>query len=117
MSRRFLKTTVSPLVLALSLVACSLAPTYQQPEAPVPATYPGQVGEASAQQAALLGWKSFLRDDRLKAPIELALEENRDLRLPMQRVEEARAAVGIQDSERLPAVGLRGTRQTDRVTT
>src|SRR5690625_118092 len=115
MSRRFLKTTVSPLVLALSLVACSLAPTYQQPEAPVPATYPGQVGEASAQQAALLGWKSFFRDDRLKALIELALEENRDLRLAMQRVEEARAQFGIQDSERLPSIGIGGTGQIQRL--
>lgn len=40
---------VSVLVLALMSAGCvSLDPTYQRPDAPVPATLPGSHGEASA---------------------------------------------------------------------
>lgn len=96
----------------LILAGCSLAPKYERPLAPVPDRYPGEASstaDTGAAAAADLGWQEFFRDEQLKALIAFALENNRDLRVAVGRVEEARALFGIQQSERLPTVGIGGT--------
>ncbi|MBV6272037.1 efflux transporter outer membrane subunit [Alcaligenaceae bacterium CGII-47] len=103
--------------LALALSACSLAPTYERPSAPVPAAFPGQgaqVEPASTDMAALPDWQSFFLDARLKALIELALANNRDMRIAVQRVQEARAQYGIAQSDQWPTLGVGGTGQITR---
>ena len=53
---------VSVLVLALMSAGCvSLDPTYQRPDAPVPATLPGSHGEASA---VVSQWQQVVTDTR-----------------------------------------------------
>lgn len=98
--------------LCLTLGACSLAPEYHRPAAPVPSQFPGT--SAGATQGALPAWQDFFHDPRLRALIELALENNRDLRIAVDRVEEARAQFGIAQSERLPTIGIQGTGQATR---
>lgn len=98
-------------ILCLALGACSLAPTYHRPEAPVP----GQFPDAAGQPAALPAWREVFLDPRLQALIELALHNNRDLRIAVQRVEAARAQFGIAQSDRLPTIGLQGTEQATRL--
>lgn len=93
----------------LALSACSLAPTYHRPEAPIPQQYPGAGARDAA--AALPPWRDFFRDARLQALIGLALDNNRDLRVAVQRVEQARAQFGIAQSDRLPTIGVQGTGQ------
>ncbi|HTY98993.1 MAG TPA: efflux transporter outer membrane subunit [Rhodocyclaceae bacterium] len=86
------------------LGACSLTPDYQRPAAPVPDQWP----EAAtlAGPAASLNWQTFFPDQRLQALIAAALENNRDLRIAVARVEEARAQYGIARADRLPTVNL-----------
>ncbi|CAM5180872.1 Multidrug efflux system outer membrane protein OS=Castellaniella defragrans OX=75697 GN=HNR28_002360 PE=3 SV=1 [Castellaniella defragrans] len=98
--------------LCLALGACSLAPTYQRPASPVPAEYPGAAAQDTA--ASLPPWRDFFRDQRLQALIGLALDNNRDLRVAVQRVEQARAQFGIAQSDRLPTLGIQGTGQATR---
>ncbi|MDN5844409.1 MAG: multidrug transporter, partial [Alcaligenaceae bacterium] len=83
--------------LGLILAGCSFAPTYERPAAPVPAVFPGQ-DMAQDASAALPAWQTFFKDGRLKALIGLALDNNRDMRIAVQRVEEARAQYGIAKS-------------------
>lgn len=120
-------------LLAL-LAGCSLAPEYQRPAAPVPESWPDQLqlqyGQGQTQAtlgrqpapavapgqgvpAADLGWRDFFRDPRLRELVRLALEGNRDLRIAVQRIEEARAQYGIQRGQLFPAIGagVQGTRQ------
>ncbi|MFA5662755.1 efflux transporter outer membrane subunit [Castellaniella sp.] len=99
--------------LSLALSACSLAPVYERPDAPVPGHFPGQ-GAGQANAAELPAWRDFFLDPRLRALIQHALENNRDLRIAMGRVEEARAQFGIADSERLPVIGVQGSGQITR---
>src|SRR5699024_7601345 len=66
-------------------------------------------------ESALPEWRSVFLDPRLQTLIELALENNRDLRIAIERVEEARAQFGIAQSDRLPTVGLAGTEQATRM--
>lgn len=100
------------LAAGLLLGGCSLAPDYNRPKAPVPDKWPQ--GEAyrdagaapGAPAAADLSWKVFFADQRLDKIIQMALNNNRDLRLAALNVDRARALYGIQRAELLPAVSL-----------
>jgi len=90
-------------LLSALLSACSLAPTYQRPEAPVAAAFPSDSAGAAARTSVPLplaagardavdtGWREYFADPRLQQLIAAALENNRDLRSAALRIEEARA--------------------------
>ncbi|WP_425054285.1 efflux transporter outer membrane subunit [Pseudomonas abyssi] len=104
---------ILPLVLCLS--ACSLQPELRMPPAPVPAHFPVQdLAPASVLPASELGWREMFADPRLQRLIELALENNRDLRLAALSVQAAQSQADIAGAARLPAVGLEGTRARER---
>ena len=98
------------------LSACSLAPDYQRPQLPISAQWPdaGKVGAApafagvagTALAPKVSNWRSFFPDPQLQALIAAALEHNRDLRIAVARVDEARALAGVARSDRLPALDL-----------
>ena len=90
-----------PALLALSaallLGGCvNLAPGYERPAAPVPGRYPEPLAkgaeDTSAEGAAAsdVGWRSFFADARLRGLIELALDHNRDLRVAVLNITQAR---------------------------
>ncbi|HWK61153.1 MAG TPA: TolC family protein, partial [Eoetvoesiella sp.] len=111
MSQRYFRSTALSLAVMLALAGCSLAPRYERPAAPVPAQYPDLPSQDAAKAAggvatADLGWREFFRDPRLLALIDLSLKNNRDMRIAVERVQEARAQFGIQQSDRLPTIGL-----------
>lgn len=93
------------LALCAALAGCSLMPEYRRPEPPVPARWAQPASEAG-QRATGIAWRDFFPDARLRALIDLALEHNRDLRIAVARVEEARAQFGIVRADRLPAIDL-----------
>jgi len=97
---------------------CSLAPVYERPVLPTAETYPGGHG-AAAQQAgptvARPGWRDYFTDEILRECIALALENNRDLRIAIQRVEEARSAYGIRRADQFPNVGAGAAAERSRV--
>lgn len=105
------RSFVIPVLLLGLLSGCaSLAPEYQRPEAPVPASYPGgQAGAVAGIRAVDIGWREFFQDPRLQALIETALEHNRDLRSAVLNIEAARAAYNIQSAERLPSLDAQGS--------
>jgi len=96
--------------LCAALAGCaSMAPPYQAPPLPVAAVYPADATgpvQAHAQPAAAVAWRDYFSDPALRELIELALRNNRDLRLATLRVEEARAGYRIQRASQLPAFGL-----------
>jgi multidrug efflux system outer membrane protein len=97
-------------VATLALAACSsLVPEYERPAAPVPPTYPLDVAQANvpgAEAAADIDWQRFFADPRLKRLIELALANNRDLRIAVLNIEQARAIYQIRRADELPTVGV-----------
>jgi multidrug efflux system outer membrane protein len=111
------KTAALPglaLMSAALLSACSMAPTYERPAAPVAPSYPSDsVGAASRTSVALplpanakapvdTGWREYFSDEALRQLIAAALENNRDLRTAVLRIDEARAQYNIQSADRLP---------------
>ena len=63
------------------LAACSFVPKYEQPAAPVSATWPDSAGAQleGGVAAADLPWQQFVHDAQLREVIQLALENNRSL--------------------------------------
>jgi len=60
-------------------------------------------------------WREFFKDAVLRDLIAKALENNRDLRIAMQRVEEARGQYGIQKTDLLPTINADATASRSRV--
>lgn len=94
---------VLPLVLSLTLTGCSLAPTYQRPEAPVAAGWGDAAGHAgpSVEQ---MQWQAFIVDPVLRQLIASALDNNRSLRQTLLDIEQARAQYRIQRADRVPGL-------------
>ncbi|HWU34863.1 MAG TPA: efflux transporter outer membrane subunit [Methylovorus sp.] len=86
----------------LCVGGCSLAPDYTRPALPVPSSYP--VATEAQASADALQWAQYFPDPELQALIQRALQHNRDLRVAVLRIEEARAQYGIQKADRLPTV-------------
>ena len=127
------------LAAPLLLGGCmSLAPPPLQPALPVPPTLTDQAAEPpaaararfdnaadhpadSATGAAAAATPSPIHNPRLRQLLDLALAENRDLRLAMLAVERARAQYGIAQAERLPTLNANAnanrSRSADDLTT
>jgi multidrug efflux system outer membrane protein len=105
MMKRF-TPAAAPLALALALSGCmSLAPKYERPAAPVAASFPdAPATPATSEAAARIEWQRFFADARLKQLIELALANNRDLRVAILNIEQARAQYQIRRADTLPTV-------------
>ena len=119
---KHIKLIVTPLALSMALAGCmSLAPDYERPAAPVASAFPAVPQAATAstspvitQAPATVAWQQFFADPRLRQLIDQALVNNRDLRIAIANIEQARAQYRITRADRLPSVGLgvSGNRQT-----
>lgn len=92
------------LLIFLLFAACSMGPDYIRPQLVLPAA-PDNATAYIAPFTALDWWKLF-GDPTLDRIEDEALAYNRDLRIAMTRVEEARALARIVFADRLPAVGI-----------
>ena len=85
--------------------ACTtLTPDYERPAAPVPTSFPGVTADSEARAVADIAWRDYFADPRLRELIELALANNRDLRISTLNIEQARAQYRIQRADRFPAI-------------
>lgn len=109
------RTALLPL-LALA-AACSMAPKYVQPDAPVPGSWPAGDAYLTQSEASLplVSYEEVFRDPRLQTLIEQALANNRDLRVAAANVAAARAQVQVVRSSQFPELGVNGSATyTDR---
>jgi outer membrane protein, multidrug efflux system len=106
----------------ITLTGCStMAPKYSQPALPVPNEWPsGPAYKDGASKpgympAADIAWSAFFVDERLQKVIDLALANNRDLRIAALNIERTRALYRIQRAELLPTVNAGATFSKERV--
>jgi len=102
--RRFLPL----LVMSIFLYGCPRPSQYVRPGLPVPPAWPESsaagAGAPGAPAAADLKWQEFFTDQRLQSVIELALANNRDLRVASLNIEKAQALYRIQRAEQYPSI-------------
>jgi multidrug efflux system outer membrane protein len=107
--------------IAMAIGGCSMAPKYTMPEASVPPEWP--TGAAYKETRVMSGiatpaeiqWREFFADEHLQQIIDMALNNNHDLRLAALNVERARAFYGIQRAEVFPSVNAVGIGNKERV--
>ncbi|MBN2517140.1 MAG: efflux transporter outer membrane subunit [Deltaproteobacteria bacterium] len=108
-------------VMLVFLGGCTLAPSYTRPASPVPDAWPigaayDEITAADKLPAAQeVAWQEVFTDERLQKVIEIAVTNNRDLRLAALNVEKARALYGIQRAELFPVVNAAGSGSKERV--
>ncbi|MFH0856037.1 MAG: efflux transporter outer membrane subunit [Candidatus Omnitrophota bacterium] len=96
------------------LNGCTMAPKYDRPGSPISKDWPKGEAYPKAQPAAnvvdatQLKWREFFIDPKLQQVIQMALANNRDLRLAVLNVERARALYGVQRAELLPVLDATG---------
>jgi len=109
--------TLSTLTAALLLAGCSMIPTYERPAAPVAGAFP-YPSATEGTPAAQLPWESFFADARLRSLITSALANNRDLRIAVLNIAQARAQYDVRKADRYPTVAgtVSGSRAPSVVT-
>ncbi|WP_429363041.1 efflux transporter outer membrane subunit [Paraburkholderia sp. GAS32] len=113
------------------LTGCTLDPHYERPAAPVAVAYPkGEAYESTSAAAAStatpgttttppplgadMAWRSFFRDERLQRLIEIALDNNRDLRVAALNVAEYEAQYRITRAALAPSISASGSLTRER---
>lgn len=106
---------LSILVLITVSGCVSLAPDYERPTSPVPDQFLAldnlkhklttSVSKNDSEvpiDLTVLGWRNYFADPQLQTYIEMGLKNNRDLKLAVLKVAEARSQYRLQNSERYP---------------
>ena len=98
-----------PLAISLGcLVSCASVQPPPNPPMPVTQAWPANLNlaspEASSKLAAQVHWRSYFIDPRLQALIESSLKNNRDLRMAVARVQEARAQYQVALADEWPTL-------------
>jgi len=95
------------LIAIFSIAGCSsMAPVYQRPDAPVAAQWPTQADAGVVATPALPDWQNYFTDVTLRQLIDIALVNNRDLRIATLNIEQARAQLGLRRADLFPALNL-----------
>jgi multidrug efflux system outer membrane protein len=86
-----------------------MAPHYVRPDLPVAPSVSSGIGQeadtqAQASDAAPMAWKDYFTDARLRAVIGLSLENNRDLRVAVAHIAQARARYKVQGADLFPTI-------------
>jgi multidrug efflux system outer membrane protein len=93
-----------PLLVALFLVAgCTVGPDYKRPELVLPEGW-REVSANDQQTLANTPWWEQFQDPELVKLIQIALAENKDLKIAVERIEEARARYGFTKSQGSPRI-------------
>ena len=119
---RSLKITAVVSLALLAGACATLEPKYRRPAAPIPAElphddapYPAALGDGAV--TAKLAWSEVFTDAKLKAVIDLALRENRDLRTAALNIVKARAQYRVQRAELFPTIAASATAITGKGST
>lgn len=103
---------------ALALVGCTMIPKYSRPTPPVPPSWPSTsaaIVEPAVPITEDTPWQTFFTDERLRRVVEMALANNRDLRVATLAIERAQAAYRIQGSGLYPGVGVQAAGDKTRI--
>jgi len=111
-------SSIAPLFSFLLLAGCAVGPNYKRPQVSVPQQWTVAPARGTSTKPLQTDeWWSSFQDPELNSLIERAVDRNLDLKLALERVQEARAARGIARSGYFPSVdaSASSTRNRQRV--
>ncbi|TFW17733.1 efflux transporter outer membrane subunit [Duganella callida] len=114
------KSVIAIAVLGM-LAGCSLAPTYERPAQPVDQAWPQgdaykgvPAAAADAKPVSQIHWREYFSDEKLRKVIELALANNRDLRVSALNIEKAKSQYNIDTAALLPKLSANVSQSATR---
>ena len=96
------------LALALVVSGCPVGPDFKPPAPEMPPQYRSQIEPEQAASFADVPWWDVFNDDILRGLIDEALQNNYDLKVAVDRVEQAIHQVGVTRSELFPQASYQG---------
>jgi multidrug efflux system outer membrane protein len=114
-------------LMVAALSGCTtMAPKYTQPAAPVPEAWPQgpayqteaakpEAGKPASRPVAEIPWREFFVDEKLAKLIELALKNNRDLRVAALNIERFQALYQVRRAELFPHIDANAAATVQRV--
>lgn len=97
---------ISLVVILLTLLAgCVVGPKYQKPVVDVPVQFRDSQYSKATDTISYLNWWDMFQDTVLQGLIREAVQNNRNIRTTLARVEESRLALGFTRTASLPSIG------------
>ncbi|MCF8366709.1 MAG: efflux transporter outer membrane subunit [Bacteroidales bacterium] len=94
---------ITLILLALFFSGCMVGPKYQKPVTNSPEAY--RMGESNPDSAYNLRWWELFNDPVLNNLITSALDQNKDIRIAVSRIGQARATLGFTKADQYPKIG------------
>ena len=115
-----MKSLAAIALAVATLSACSLIPEYQRPASPIPNQWPADAAgpnaaASSGVSADQIGWRDFFRDPRLQRLEEIALQNNRNLRIAVLNVAASEAQFRVQRGALFPTISASGTQFVEKL--
>jgi multidrug efflux system outer membrane protein len=96
------------------VAGCTLGPDYRRPDVPAPEAWRHDQASVDPASLAALSWWELFEDEELRGLVRVALEANKDLRVAVTRVDQARAQLGVTRSAQFPQVDAGASATTNR---
>ncbi|MCC5879704.1 MAG: efflux transporter outer membrane subunit [Idiomarina sp.] len=100
-----LRKSLIALSMSAALVGCAMGPDYQPVDIELSDSWPQQIADANTQLGDWQQWWKQFDDEDLNALVERALDDSLELQLQLQRIEQARAQLGMSSAEFWPSLG------------
>jgi multidrug efflux system outer membrane protein len=109
-----MKKAIILLIVAVSLAGCAVGPDYKRPEADIPQSF--RFEEKEAKNLANTAWWEQFDDPVLNELIQIALQENKDLKIATARIGQFVGQYMTTRSAFFPQVGAGATGGMERLT-
>jgi len=92
------------ILLILAGAGCKVGPSFHKPVIDAPETF--RFDSIKSDTIVNIAWWEMFKDEQLKNYIEIALEENKNLKIATARIEEAREILGFTKADTYPVIGI-----------
>ncbi|MFW2353760.1 efflux transporter outer membrane subunit [Aliarcobacter butzleri] len=93
---------------------CSLKPDIEYNDSIIPTEFKNSTDKNSNLEYIQPNWQDFVKNDKLKELIKLALENNRDLKIAILNIESARATYRIEKAKYFPSIEAKASNTNAR---
>ncbi|HWR67594.1 MAG TPA: efflux transporter outer membrane subunit [Desulfomonilia bacterium] len=101
-------------LITIALAGCAIGPDYQRPAQEMPMSWRFEE-QTAAKDAANMAWWEQFNDPVLKELIQIALQENKDVKIAAARVEQFMGLYGTTRSALFPQVGAGGVASRQQI--
>lgn len=88
---------------------CSLKPEIEYNDSIIPTELKNSLDKNSNLEYIQPSWENFVKNDKLKELIKIALENNRDLKIAILNIESARATYRVEKAKYFPSIDAKAS--------